>query len=221
MKENPVSRWLPLVLLVLFAAIYATVYPSLPGSIPVHFAGNGTPNGWASRTTFPLIMAGLGLLIYLLLTFQGHFDPKGENVESRRSVFLYVRNLILFIFFVLGLYSIRVAMSGKPEAGLLGFLMGILFIAIGNLLPRVPANWFVGIRSPWTLSSETIWKKTHRLGGVLFFLSGLILAATSVAGIKMNAVLIATLVPTVLVSGIIYPYALFAKEKKSTIKEKQ
>jgi uncharacterized membrane protein len=106
------------------------------------------------------------------------------------------------------------AQQGKFQVGMFGFGFGLLFILLGNYLPKLPRNFFFGIRSPWTLASETVWKRTHILSGWLFVAAGCLMAGLSFTSIPFHILLLALILPLALFSAVIYPYYLYRKIQK-------
>jgi uncharacterized membrane protein len=150
-------------------------YPSLPDPVVVHWNASGEPDGYMSKLPglflTPLIMVGLAALLAVL----PRIDPLKENYAKFQTYYdgLFLA-LLLFsgiIQFQLILWNLGVQISPNLTFPI---IFGILFIYIGFVLEHAEQNWFVGIRTPWTLSSETVWKKTHVLGGKLFKISGVI-----------------------------------------------
>ena len=157
----------------------------------------------------------MGLFLHVLLTLLPSIDPKGEALRDRHPLFITIRNSLLIFLFVFSLMSLWIAKVGRSPRWLVGGTVALLFIFIGNLLPRVPANWFVGIRTPWTLSSERIWKKSHRVGGILFVITGLGILLLSLLGLNSETAMFALIVPMVLFVAFIYPFSLFLREKRA------
>ena len=205
---------LPLVLLFLFLVVYSLLFSSLPEKIPTHFGSDGTPNGWTSKILFPFLVLAMGLFLHFLLTRLPSIDPKGESLLDRYSLFLTIRNSLLLFLFAFSLMSLWIAETGRSPRWLVGGMVALLFIFLGNLLPRVPANWFVGIRTPWTLSSERIWKTSHRVGGILFVITGLGILLLSLLGLNSGTAMFVLIVPMVLFVAFIYPFSLFLREKR-------
>jgi uncharacterized membrane protein len=111
---------------------------------------------------------------------------------------------------------LNAAKTGILEVRSLSVGFGLFFILLGNYLPRVPQNWFIGIRSPWTMSSEVVWKKTHILGGWLFILMGLVLIILTLMGVDFIYTLV-LLIPVVIYVAILYPFFLYKKLQKGNI----
>jgi len=200
-------------------ALTIAIYPTAPDRIVSHWNAAGQADGYMSKFwglfLIPLIMTGFVALFAVL----PRIDPYKKNYEKFRDY--YEGFILLFVFFMLAIQIQIILWSiGYQISPNLTFpvLIGILFIYIGFLLGHAEQNWFVGIRTPWTLSSKTVWKKTHQLGGKLFIIAGVI----SCAGIFAGAyALWFILVPVLAVSVItvMYSYYEFQKELKSQGKE--
>ncbi len=126
------------------------------------------------KRMFLLVMGGTPIFIYLLLTFLPFIDPLKKKIEIKFKNVLFLRDAMLVFFAVIFSLGIEAAREGSLNMDLFGFAFGLLLIVIGNYMPKMPQNWFLGIRTPWTISSEVVWKKTHILGGWLFMVSGVI-----------------------------------------------
>ncbi len=192
----------------------ATIYNSLPQEVPIHFNWKGEADDWADKTMLILLPAGLGLFIYFLMLIVPSIDPKRKIQEMGSKYFNF--RLILTIFFsILSIYLIYVTKEGSIEKpNIMVALMGLLFIMMGNYFQTVRPNYFIGIRTPWTLENELVWKKTHRLagklwvaGGVIIVLLGLLLKSITPMLISFfSVVFILVLVP------IVYSYMEFQKK---------
>lgn len=191
------------------------IYPTAPDRIVSHWNAAGQADGYMSKFwglfLIPLIMTGLVALFAILPLI----DPYKKNYEKFRNY--YDGFILLFILFMLAIQVQIILWSTGYQVSpnlTFPFLMGILFIYIGFLLGHAEQNWFVGIRTPWTLSSETVWKKTHELGGKLFKLAGIISFAGVLAG-KYAMWFILVPVLAVGVYTVVYSYFEFQKELKS------
>ena len=167
------SNLLSLGLVILAFAITAALYQRLPDSVPVHWNVRGEPNGFMAKPwgpfMLPLVMAG----VYLVLTVIPHISPRGYRIERFQRVFEILQAAILaFLFFVTVIALL--AGTGTPvpvdRAMLAG--VGLLLVVLGNFMGKLTKNFFVGIRTPWTLASDEVWLRTHRLGGKLFVIAG-------------------------------------------------
>jgi uncharacterized membrane protein len=157
-----------------FAASIA-YYPFAPERIISHWNAAGVPDGYMSRFwglfLLPLISAGLALLLLLIPSI----DPLKANVRQFRAH--YDRLVLVFLLYMLGIHLVVVLWNAGVEISfnvILPIGAGLLFFYIGTLLKHTRRNWFIGIRTPWTLSSDAVWEQTHRLGARLFKVSGVI-----------------------------------------------
>jgi uncharacterized membrane protein len=201
--------------LLITIALTIAVYPTVPDTVVSHWNAAGQADGYMSKVW------GLGLIPLIMIALVGLFtvlpriDPYKKNYEKFRDY--YDGFILLFILFMLAiqvqiiLWSIGYQISPNLT---FPFLIGALFIYIGFLLSHAERNWFVGIRTPWTLSSETVWKKTHEIGGKLFKIAGVISFIGALAG---QYAMWFILVPVLLVAvfTVTYSYFEFQKETKS------
>jgi uncharacterized membrane protein len=206
---------LPLSIMALFILLSIYFYPTLPEKIPSHFDINGMPDHFSPKLHLMLLIFSLTAGIYLLLTFIPLIDPFWRKIQKKYDIFLMFRDLVLLFFIFLYVLSIIAAKKGRLEVYVLGIGFGLLFILLGNYLPKLPRNWFFGIRVPWTLSSEIVWKKTHILGGWLFVIAGISTVILSLLKVHLEIVLIVTLVPVFFFSGILYPFFLYRRLQRA------
>lgn len=206
--KRELFAWTIILLMVLLSLYF---YPRLPEIIPSHFGVQGQPNQYAPKGQLMALILGLTAGLYLLLTFIPLIDPFWRKIQKRYSLFLIFRDLMLCFFLFLYVLSLLAAQQGSLPLNAMGIGFGLFFALLGNYLPKLPRNWFFGIRNPWTISSDIVWRKTHILGGWLFVLSGLVLIIFSLLGFSLLTGFIVTLLPTFVVSGIVYPFYLFKK----------
>jgi uncharacterized membrane protein len=205
--------------LIITFTLTIAIYPTAPDRIVSHWNAAGQADGYMSTFwglfLIPFIMTGFVALLAVL----PRIDPHKKNYEKFQDY--YDGFILLFVLFLLAiqvqiiLWSIGYQISPNLTFPL---LIGMLFIYIGFLLGHAEQNWFVGIRTPWTLSSATVWKKTHEIGGKLFIIAGVIACAGIFAG--ENALWF-ILIPVLVVAGytVVYSYIEFQKELKSGEKE--
>lgn len=190
------------------------VYPSLPPVIASHWNASGMADG--SVATFwgliliPLIMIGCVALFAVL----PRIDPLRKNYEKFQDY--YEGFILVFVLYLLAIQALLILWNiGYPLSTNITFpiLFGILFISLGFLLEHAEQNWFVGIRTPWTLNSVTVWKKTHEIGGKLFKLAGIISLLGALAG-PYALWFVLTPVIVVAVYTVVYSYVAYQNEVK-------
>ena len=185
--------------------VSAWAYPRLPPQVATHWNLRGQPDGYSAKLwavlLLPLVILGLRGLLSVL----PRIDPKGENYRKFAHTYWLIFNGVILFMGVLHLailgYGLGapVRMDRVASAGL-----GILLIVVGNYLTRVEPNWFIGIRTPWTLSSDGVWRRTHRVGGWIFVVGGALIVLTLFVGagammpILLGTIALVTAVPVVL-----------------------
>lgn len=171
------SRWFGLVIAGAAIAVSIWAYPQLPPLVATHWGLRGTPNGFSSRGLAVSIMPVAILVLTGLFSVLPKLDPRGENYRKFLGTYwLIVNAVIAFMLVVHGMIMANGLGYPVRIERVIPFGIGLLFIVLGNFLTRVEPNWFVGIRTPWTLSSDTVWRKTHRTGGWLMVIGGFVLA---------------------------------------------
>ena len=145
----------------------------LPDTIATHFGNDNVANGWSSKPFVVFAMPLLLLGLHLFILFVTMNDPKRKNISEKMLGFLiwFVPVLSVFIFSItycnaLGM-NVNIGMA-------VNIIVGIVFLVIGNYLPKCKQNYTAGIRIPWTLNSTENWNRTHRLAGWLFMLGGIL-----------------------------------------------
>jgi uncharacterized membrane protein len=161
------------------------IYRHLPATVPVHWNARGQADGFAPRTwgafVMPIVMAGT----YLLLTAVPHISPRGFGVERFARVYRIFQTAILAFLLLTSVLVSWAGTGAQVPIGRAVYLgIGLLFVVLGNFLGKVTKNFFVGIRTPWTLASDEVWLRTHRLGAKLFVLAGLGLIVCGLLGVR-------------------------------------
>jgi uncharacterized membrane protein len=196
-------------ILLIAAALVATVvvYPHLPAQVPVHWNIHSQPDGYGPRWTLYLFGPGFMAAFMLLMWALPWLSPKRFGIDSFWHTYLQM-NVILFLMYAYIFAALLWACSGRAIDMGRAISCGIcfFFILIGNLLGKLRRNFYVGVKTPWTLASERVWNATHRFAAKTFVIGALIGLALSIAGhffCGIIAVVVGSLVP-VLYSLVIY-----------------
>ena len=193
---------------VILAVLAGTLvaYPSLPTIVPIHWDAHGQVNGWGPKWSLFLYGPGMMLLIVLMFAALPWLSPRKFGLDSFRATYLYIMIVIvammaycqgLILLAALGsLSGVVFDLSRALEGGVC-----LLVALLGNVLGKVRRNFFVGIRTPWTISSERVWNVTHRFAAKTFFAGGLLgFVAVIVRApfwVPIAVIMIAALVPAV------------------------
>ncbi len=174
-KEELWKDWPLLVVLLGLMVTAFIVYPQLPERVPMHWNMAGEVDNYGSRFTGAFAIPLLTVAIYIGMVFMPLIDPKKANYAVFLKAYRAIRTGLVLFFVLLYILTIAFALGYEVDiARLVPLFLGILFIIIGNFLSQVRHNYFVGIKTPWTLASEKVWRRTHRLGGFVFVAAGVI-----------------------------------------------
>lgn len=210
LKDNVLG----LLLTVCAFLVSAAMYSRMPESVPTHWNLHGVaddfmPKPWGPFV-LPLTMAGV-LVLFAMLRF---VSPKEAPVERFGRVYSIITGAVLAFLFVLTVVAGLAAMGTAVNVTKIVMLaVGVLFVVMGNFMGKVTRNYFVGIRTPWTLANEEVWFRTHRLGGKVFVVAGLAI----VLSVLLDQVVLA--VPLLLAASaipVVYSYAVYRRLTRSS-----
>ena len=203
---------LPISLITISFMTWLFFYPSLPEQIPIHWSIGEGPDGYQSKVMALITLHVLMIGIYLLLTVIPKIDPKKKNYQYFSKAYsISILSMMVFFFLINMLILLFSLGYDIPMESLAGPLVGLLFLIMGNYMQQAKQNFFFGIRTPWTLMDETIWRKTHRLGGKLFMVGGIIMMLTLFLPASYEIFIIISVVVLVGVVPTGYSYILFRK----------
>ena len=216
MRSTTLTKELILWCVILIPLAYlAFVWSELPDQVPVHFNLKGEADGWAGKTTLVFIVLGTTALLNLLLLVVPHIDPK-RKLEYMGSKYHQLRFILVIFMAAISIFLIYNALH--PESftpNILILLIGGLIIALGNYFQAVKPNYFIGIRTPWTLESEQVWRKTHRLGGILWIIGGLMLIMLAVLPLSgMQHIFFMAIMALVVLIPVVYSFLEYRKEQR-------
>jgi uncharacterized membrane protein len=219
--NNPIkptlkSEIVPVLLILISAAASFYFYAHFPERVPMHWNFAGQVNGWGNRIQGAFAIPGMLVAMYFLFIFLPMLDPKKERYEQFVKTYNIFRNLILLvlaaIYFIASLNALG---YNLPVQYFIPLIIGLLFIVMGNYMGKLKRNWFIGIRTPWTISSEEVWNKTNRFGGYLFMLAGLIMMALPFLPSLLGIWLFGGMMVALVFGTFVYSYVLYVKEKNN------
>ena len=185
------------------------LWNKLPDTMATHFGSDNMPNGWSSKT-FAVI--GLPLFLLLLHWFSVGVtlnDPKKKNIG--KMMFTVVFWIIPIVSLFANGATLLYALGWKVDISLIiSILIGFVFILLGNYLSKNRQNYTVGIKLPWTLSSEENWDKTHRMASKLWVVGGILIIAN---GFIRNTILLLFVLIILIVVPTSYSFFLYRKQK--------
>lgn len=202
-----------LIVLSIFASIY--FYQNFPEKVATHWNFMGQVDGYSSKAMGAFFGPVLLLLMYMIILISPYLDPKKERYvefEKVYKIFRFVLVLVMFIIYIAtGIYNLGYDIN---IGIIIPILLGGLMILIGNYMGKIKKNYFFGIKTPWTLSSEKVWNETHRVGGYAFIIFGILIIVTPFVGQKWGIITFLSGIIIVTFGTFIYSYILYRKENK-------
>lgn len=177
------------VALTVAAVVYSVVlYPALPQLVPTHWNIRGEVDGWGSRPIAALLMPGTMALLLLMILGLPWLSPRNFTVDTFRETFNYVMVSVIALMGYLHVIMLQAGLYPKLDLSkaLVGGIM-LFFALIGNVLGKVRRNFWMGVRTPWTLANDTVWIATHRLAARLFVGTGILGAFATWLGFPLPA----------------------------------
>ncbi|MCX6768440.1 MAG: SdpI family protein [Candidatus Micrarchaeota archaeon] len=207
------NEWLMVMMVLASVLMAGWFYPQLPDVVASHWNAEGQVDGYMDKGMATFMLPVMMLLLAALFFVIPRIDPLKENIEKFRDAYeemvIVILAFFLFIYLQTMLWNIGIRIS---VALTVPFGVGLLFIYLGFLLQKAKRNWFVGIRTPWTMSSDRVWEKTHKIGGTLFKAMGIVVILSIFLGSASFYVMIAGML--VVVAYLFwYSYVEYEKEK--------
>jgi len=210
--SNKTTVMISFVLIVISLIAGLILYARLPDPMPSHWNAAGEVDGYMSRFWGVFLMPIITIVLMGLFMVIPQIDPLKANIAKFRSVFNWF--IVVFVAYMLYVYALTLLSALNIQFNMTVMLIpvvGLLFIGIGYMMGQAKRNFFIGIRTPWTLSSETVWDETHKLGSKLFMIAGTVTVITAF----MSQIGIWLMIAVLLISAIvpiIYSYILWRRE---------
>ena len=215
MKTVTKSEWIYWLLIAAPIIYILLIWNKIPQIVPSHWNARGEIDDRSSKEIL-FILPGMNIFLYLLFRAMPHIDPRGKSYNYFSDAYQRIRIGIQIFFTVIAFICIQASYTGEMKG--IKFILAAVFLLIaflGNYLRKIRSNFFIGIRTPWTLDNAEVWKRTHEKSGKLWFYAGVIGAITiiffkeeSFLWIFIPFILLISLYP------LIYSYVCFFKLKK-------
>ena len=209
------KKEIPLLIIVSLPFIYlAYIWDNLPNKVPLHFNLKGEIDRYGDKTELLLIPILLPLLTYVLFSIIPKIDPK-EKIRNMGNKFSRIKTLLITFMSLLAIFMIYT--TKNPTASNPNYItlfIGVLYLIFGNYFKTIKPNYFIGIRTPWTLESEIVWKETHQVAGKLWFITGIIITISSLLlnkQINFKIFIILTIIISVI--PILYSFLKYKQHK--------
>lgn len=212
------KKELPLIGIVIFPFTYlAYVWSNLPNKVPIHWNLKGEIDRYGDKSELILIPILLPLLTYLIFLIVPKIDPKNKlnKMGNKLNTIKFLTTAFMSILALFIIYSAKNQTFTNPNYIVL--LIGSLYLILGNYFKTIKANYFIGIRNPWTLENETVWKETHKLGGKMWFIGGLLIIISSlILENQLNFTILLIITSIITIVPVVYSYLKFQNLKKQT-----
>ncbi len=178
--RSELPQWIIIAAMFVAAAL---VWPTAPDRLPIHWNAQGQVDGYGGKFEGLLLLPLITFGLYFLLAFLPRFDPRYANYARFANVYAVMRGaMVVVMALIQGATLLWIRGIEFNMSIAISFIVGVLFVVLGYVMPRLQSTWFVGIRTPWTLSSERSWRKTHELGRWVFIAEGIALIAAGLTG---------------------------------------
>lgn len=170
------KKELPLIGIVLTPFVYlAVIWNSLPQRVPTHWNYKGEIDDWGSKFMLIVLLFMLPVLTYIIMLVVPKIDPK-RRMELMGGKFYQLKFFLVLFMSLLASFILYITKNQSfSNPGLMYVLAGVLLMVLGNYFKVIQPNYFIGIRTPWTLENQQVWKATHAFAGKLWFAGGLII----------------------------------------------
>ena len=186
------------------------LWDRLPDQMVTHWGFDGTPNGWSSKTFAVFGLPLFLLVIHWICTIATSADPKNKNLNQKMMKLIFWICPIVSVFCSVSIYAEALGLDFNIE--MIGAVFtSVVFIVIGNYLPKCQQNYTVGIKLPWTLHSTENWNRTHRFAGPVWIICGILMFFSlfmKSEALMLTVILVAVLLPT------LYSYFYYVKHEK-------
>ncbi len=207
------TTYLAIVIIVMQILVAVVTYPFMPPMVPSHWDAAGNVNGYTPRLLNAILLPGISISIYLLLRILTSVSPRLGNQSQRSNknlINLFLVAILLFMFIV-QMAATAIALGAHIDITIIiSLALSLLFIFLGNFLGKLRRNFWGGIRTPWTITNETVWERTHRLAGILLVLGGLLgIVVSFIPFIRLYGVIVIVLAASFIPA--IYSYVVYQR----------
>ncbi len=211
-----IDKFLATAFFLAFLGFFITLlfYDKLPSKMTVHWNINGRPDGYSKKEFGAFTLPLVNIIVLIIMVLLPKIDPLRKNFEEFKTDYsLFLAFFSAFMLFIhLLVLGINLGYAIPINQGI-AFFLGLVLIATSRLLAKAKQNWFVGIRTPWTLSSKYVWNMTHLMGAKLFFTCGILTLTTALLLPDQAIVISSTAIVIATIILIFYSYLIFKQKR--------
>ncbi|MFA6422110.1 MAG: SdpI family protein [Candidatus Buchananbacteria bacterium] len=209
------SEALPIAMIIVSIVLSFVFYKYWPEKVATHWNFYGQVDAYGPKAFMAFFFPFLLLGMYALFTILPYIDPKRDRYQEFSKTFHIFKDCIIAVLFIVYVATGIFNLGYDINIGyIISFVIGAMMIVLGNYMGKIKYNWFMGIRTPWTMSSENVWNRTHRVGGWFFIIFGLLIIITPYLPILLGTITFISGVALVLVGTMLYSYIVYRQEKK-------
>lgn len=191
--------------------ISLVVLPQLPDRIPIHFDATGTADNYGSKWTI-FLFPGIIFILLILAEVLRKIDPKSSSYQRFETQYYTIHFAVSLLMVGVQLLTIGYTFGFEVNISrIMPVIMGLLFIFLGNIMPKFKHNYFVGIRTSWTLASEQVWYLTHRLTGKVWVAGGIVILLTAFLPLDVIWVVFMVVIAVLVIVPLVASYYFFRK----------
>ena len=207
------KKEIPFIAVALLPFVYlAYIWNELPKEVPMHWNASGEIDRWGDKSELFMMLFMLTGITYFVFLIIPYIDPK-QKLQNMGNKLNNLRLILALFMSALAIYILYSVQQKTNNPVLIFPLVGLLFAFLGNYFKTIKPNYFIGIRTPWTLENEEVWKKTHIIGGKLWFVGGLLMALTFLLPNEMQLYTFLGITAVISIVPIVYSYLEFKKIK--------
>ena len=207
------KKEIPFIAVALLPFVYlAYIWNELPKEVPMHWNASGEIDRWGDKSELFMMLFMLTGITYFVFLIIPYIDPK-QKLQNMGNKLNNLRLILALFMSALAIYILYSVQQKTSNPVLIFSLFCLLFAFLGNYFKTIKPNYFIGIRTPWTLENEEVWKKTHLIGGKLWFVGGLLMALTFVLPNKIQIYTFLAIAAVITIVPIVYSYLEFKKIK--------
>jgi uncharacterized membrane protein len=208
--------WYSALVIATAAALSAAAYPRLPASMPVHWGFSGEADRFGTRIEGAWLLPAVMVAVWLVMRLLPRIDPLRANYAKMQSTYEFIVNTVLTAMLAMHLVVLAAGLGyAVPMRRFIPLLLGVFFVAFGNVLPRTRPNWWFGVRTPWTLSSDRVWTRTHRVAGYAMTTTGVVVVVAAALPGSWPLVVAMGVAVVAAFWMVIYSYVAWRQEQRS------
>lgn len=206
-NRDNIKLWIIFAVSLLIAIVS---YGFLPDTIPIHFDAAGNVDNYENKI-FIFLTPAINLGMIILAEVARNVDPKKNAYEKFSKQYYLIFFLVSLLMLAIEIYTIAFSMNKDifNINVIMPFAVGLLFAVLGNMMPKFKQNFYAGIRTSWTIADSDVWYKTHRLGGKVWFVGGILMMVSSILPTPFKVVLFFTVVAAITIIPIVYSYIIY------------